>query len=351
MTIALIACCLAATAREDRKPWFAAEYTSEFQSNLSKKYNWANLLSLQVGFSPWKNGSFEIETLSAFKTRRERIAGDFQEFSNVEEDNMAINLFLTGYRHTLGDLLFFFAGVRNVNNDYFTQEYTSIFTNSSCGIYPTLSKNYPLADQPLSAMCLHMEFNITDNLLLKNSLYNGTASQLTDGARIFNINPRNDGVFNITELSYLAGKKKYGHYGLGFAVDYEGHAAKPEGGKRKFNYTIWGSVEKSVLRWGAETELGFLAQASVAPNTDLECRRYSGIGAVLKNITASKHGDHLAAFVNRAMFGHVAETAMEFTFKYGLNDRITIQPTFHHILTGSKRYNIALMRLCFTFEN
>ena len=363
ITIVLVVCCLTATAHEGHKPsanetsksHFAAGYITELQSNLARKYNWANFLSLQATFNPWKNGSFEIETISTFKTRKTSIADDLQGFSNIEEDNMALTLFLAGYKHNFSDLFSLFAGVRNVNEDYFTQEYTSIFTNSSCGIYPTLSENYPLMpNQPLSAMCLHAEFQLTDNLLLKNSLYNGTASRLLDRARIFNISPCRNGVFNITELGYLTEEKSYGYYGLGVAMNWDGRAARTartESDREKFNYTIWANIEKSVAKWGTETELGFLAQGSVAPRADLDCRGYFGGGAVLKNFTGSRHGDYLAIFANHAIFDGISETAMELTFKYDLNDWLAIQPSFHHILTGTERYNIALLRLCFAFGN
>lgn len=152
-------------------------YTTEVQSDFGRKINWVNLLSLEGEYKPWRNGELSLQTISIWKTRKERIANDLQTFSNIEENNMAINIFFMGYTHYFKNISLF-GGIRNVNNDYFTGIYTSLFTNSSCGIYPTLSANFPIANYPVSAVCIHGEFKLGKVLTLKNSLYNGIAHEL-----------------------------------------------------------------------------------------------------------------------------------------------------------------------------
>ena len=105
---------------------------------------------------------------------------DMQGFSNIEEKNLPFAPAVLGleYRTSRSSL---FLGVRNVNEDYFTSPCSSFFTNSFCGIYPTLSANYPLANYPLAAVGL--DYRLTsDPWEMELSVYNGTAQCSLTGA-------------------------------------------------------------------------------------------------------------------------------------------------------------------------
>ena len=93
------------------------------------------------------------------KTRPERIINDLQTFSNIEEDNLPCAIAVLGYTRLVGNVTLF-AGIRNLNEDYFTTPCMSLFTNSSCGIFPTLSANYPIANYPLAALCLDYKMTL-----------------------------------------------------------------------------------------------------------------------------------------------------------------------------------------------
>ena len=127
-------------------------YTTEVQTNFRKEGKWVNLLRLDYSM---------------------------QGFSNIEEKNLPFAPAVLGleYRTSRSSL---FLGIRNVNEDYFTSPCSSFFTNSSCGIYPTLSANYPLANYPKSALGLDYKLNYKD-WTMEVSVYNGTGHQALAG--------------------------------------------------------------------------------------------------------------------------------------------------------------------------
>jgi len=339
---------------QEKKVIFEVYYTTELQSNFSNnKYNWVNLIEPHVGYKPWKNGSFDIETQTIYKTYKKRIAGDLQNFSNIDEDIMALNISFSGYTHTF-DKFLIFGGLRSVNFDYFIQEYTSVFTNSSCGIYPTISENYPLPNYPLSAMCIHGEIKFTAALKFKTSFYNGVSRRLFNNKKhsIFAINPNRDGIFNMTKLGYT-NHEKYAYYSLGIATHtpYTNYENEGEPVKERFGYSLWSSVEQSFYRSGKK-EIGLLIQASFAPEDRTLCSQYYGLGTMWKGfLPAKKATNHIGIFANYAKFGEIEEKFIEITCRYGILDDLSIQPVFNYILTGNKTNCIGMLRVNYIFNN
>ena len=322
-------------------------YTTDIQSDFGKKANWVNLLELEGACRPWQNGEIAIHAISVWKTRKKRIADDLQTFSNIEEDNMALNIFRMGYMHYFKNFRLF-GGIRNVNEDYFIADYTSLFTNSSCGIYPTLSINFPVANYPLSAMCLHGEFEISKTITLKNSLYNGTARELfSEGGSLFTVNPQCEGILNITELSYLSKTNKYEFYNIGGLL-YTGNSFHTgnRDEKSKINYTLWGSIEKVIYSLQHKS-IGFLLQGSYAPADRNDCKYYYGLGAILSSIIPTRNENQLGLFFNHAVFRQDREQTLEITWKYMINRQIVLQPTIHCIHTNSSIKVVGLLRLCY----
>jgi len=346
LTFILIIIPLCAQA-ENKKIQFDIDYTTELQYNFENKCNWVNLLSLELDINVRKNGSLNLQTISTFKTSKERIINDLQVFSNIEAANMWVNLFLAGYTHTF-DSITLFGGIRNVNRDYFTSEYTTIFTNSSCGFYPTASANFPLPNYPFSAMCLHSEFHFPNKIKLKNSIYNGTGRQILQSSLFFSINPSRDGVLDVFELSYAPKSKYYRFYSVGgiLGIGNGSHIRDSFSGQKykNVNYALWGNVEKCVFRKN-KREVGILLQGSFAPENQNNCINYIGAGAILTGFVSPKKRDYLCFFINRAAYHGIAEIATEFTWQYAITSSITIQPTFDYILTGKEQHVVALLRM------
>lgn len=135
-------------------------YTTELQSDFKQGNNWVNLLRLDFTHSLGKHTTLQAATISTARTRPESLADDFQTFSNIEEENHPLALATLGVQQQFGHSSLFF-GIRNLNEDYFTSPVTSLFTNSSCGIFPTLSADYQIANYPVASVGLHYELQFT----------------------------------------------------------------------------------------------------------------------------------------------------------------------------------------------
>ena len=133
---------------------FGVEYTTELQTNF-QGCNFVNLLRLNAEIPISKSVTIEASTISIAKTRNERLLDDLQTFSNIEEDNLPLAIAVCGANWQINDKHSLFMGIRNMNEDYFTSPVTSFFTNSSCGIYPTISANYPIANYPVASVGMH----------------------------------------------------------------------------------------------------------------------------------------------------------------------------------------------------
>ena len=337
------------TQAQERKHNFGIDYTTEVHSDFGKKVNWVNLLSLKGQYRIWENGELSLNTISIWKTNKERIIDDLQTFSNIEEDNMAVNIFVAGYAHHFKKIALF-AGIRNVNEDFFIGDYTSLFTNSSCGIYPTLSINFPIANYPLSSMCVHGEFELSETLTVKNSLYNGITRQLfSKEGSLFTINPKKDGILNVAELSYSSKSNNYGFYTIGSVQSVYGSNEQEEMSKAKINYALWGSIEKGIYNFQNKS-IGVLLQGSFSPADRNDCKYYYGAGIILNSIIPTQSDNILGVFCNNAVFREETEITIEITWKYKVNNHFTFQPSIHCINSRSAVKTVGLVRLIYNLN-
>lgn len=326
-------------------------YSTEFQHNLHGKANWVNLLTVKGTWPTenaglWKDGSFDLATISVFRSSKERIVDDMQVFSNIDEHTLLVNLFIAGYTHRINRIRMFL-GVRNMNEDYFNIPYSSLFTNSSCGVYPTISCNYICANYPLSAMCFFSEVKITNQLTYTNSLYNGVAYDIWhDGCKLFSINPKRDGVMNVGELAFSTGVQYQSRYHLG-GLFHTGHLNPEENNRRMpFNYVGWLLAEQDVYV-GEKEKIGLLAQASFAPENKNYCYSYIGAGLVAYGLFSASKKDKLGLMVNSAQFADMRETTAELTWSVPVSKYMVLQPAFHWIQTGEDIYTIGMLRAVF----
>lgn len=135
---------------------FSGEYTTEWQWDMKRNTNWLNLLRLNLNVPVFDGkGTIEASTLHIAKTN-ETIIADWQTFSNIEAENNVAAIAVLGYMHEW-QAAHLFVGVRNVSEDFFTSDITALFINSSCGIFPTIAANYPIANYPFSGLTVYFD--------------------------------------------------------------------------------------------------------------------------------------------------------------------------------------------------
>ena len=339
-------CSLAVHASEPRVTWNIAGTTEGLWNISGGKTGWCNLLEAAVGTRLWKGARLETGAISTYNLNLP-VADDLQAFSSLDAGpDKAFRLIQAGISQEAGGWLTAYAGLRNIDMDHFTTPFTGLFTNASHGNFPILSSNFPLATYPLAALCLHLEFHPTENLTLRESVYNGVASDRLD--RQFRFCPGSDGVFNIASLNYHVGPEEehHGFYTLGYAC---GSSPAEEGAEGKtFNYALWGLVEQPFLHIG-ENHLGALVQGGTSPAGRSECRYYWGAGLILTCLQGK--GIRAGIVVNRAVYATDRETDVELTGSFPVCDWLTFQPALHHIRTNGHAIVAAQLRAVVEFGN
>lgn len=342
---------------------FSGELTSEWQWDMNKRTNWVNLLRLNMRL-PLANGkgAFEAATLHVAKTKEETILADWQGFSNIEADNMFAAIAVLGYMHTWRNA-HLFVGVRNVNEDFFTSNETLLFTNSSCGIFPTIAASYPIANYPFSGLILY--FDVTRGpWTFRNSLYNGTGYNGWKGNdNPFLVRPKRDGVFNISQLEYSAHDARYF---AGLTVHTRQHLTceqEPFGAKdgasasenddeelaptekttSKTTFAWWLYGEQPV--WAAgDRSVVCMAQYSENTSRKNECYRYAEMGCAYRD---SLNECGLSSQYARFQEGN--EWSVELTWRRQLSETVAVQPSFQYINNANGQFTVLSARLCLSF--
>lgn len=327
-------------------PHIGLEYTTEIQTDFNNRYNWVNLLRFDFTHPAGRHLTLQVSTISIARTRKERLAHDWQTFSNIEEQDLTLALSVAGVSWRKGRSTLFL-GIRNLNEDYFTTPVTSIFTNSSCGIFPTLSANVPIANYPLSSMGIHYAFD-SNMWQIQASFYNGQGyNRFTGRENVFRFCPSSDGVFGITSIlykrhgsNYLLGSSL--HWGLPLPDEKSSNepipATSPPPPQKRVTGSLWGYAEQRLT-----PSFHAMLQYAIGLSPDRLCKQYAGIGLVW-------HTPKLEAgiFSDCARFTQGNEWATEATVKIACAEKFSIQPVLHLITNISNTYCIGAIRLCYT---
>lgn len=291
-------------------------YDTELQTDFKGNSNYVNLLNLSADYPLGEHFKLSAATISIAKSRNESLLDDLQGFSNIEADEIPLTLSVAGIGWEVNDRHSLFCGIRNVNEDYFISPVTSLFINSSCGIFPTLSCNMDIANYPLASMGLHYCYS-APSFCLQASAYNGQAyDRLTGADNLWRITPHSDGLFFITQLDWQRAK---GHYYVGAAQ----HTGVHHGASAQT--ALWAYTEQSLT-----DQLSFIADYSHAFGHSSQCTDFVGFGGQY-----AWNRSTLGFFSDYANFRHDSEWATELTYKYNITSSVFLQASFQLIHHGS----------------
>lgn len=312
---------------------FGIEYATEMQTDF-RDLNWVNLLKMDFSRVLGRGIRLDLGTISIAKTRSERLVNDRQVFSNIEEENLPFSLSVAGLSFSRGASSLF-AGIRNLNEDYFTSPVTSLFTNSSCGIFPTISVNYPIANYPLSSLGIHYTCR-KGRWRIQASVYNGRGyNGFTADNLPFRFRPASDGVLGIFSSNYQTNGSSY-HFGgvlhSGFQVG-TGQTAR-----RSVSGAVWGYAEQRLTQ-----QLSLLMQYSAAFPSAIWCRMFGGLGLVVRFRRVEA-----GCFSDCALFSGEKELATELTCRIFFSQHASLQPAIHCIRGSFGNRVVALTRLNIT---
>ncbi len=322
------------------------QYITEVQTNFKGDVNWQNFLRLDASLAVGKHGSIDFASIHTYKTLDRPVADDWQVFSNIDNDNLAFGLAVFGYSHNFSDKLSLFAGVRNVNEDYFTSDGMALFGNSSHGIFPTIGEDYPLGNYPLSTLGIHAKAHFNEKWTVQGSLYNGVARPLFGPDHGLLDIRKDDGFFFMGDVNYRTESKLPGNYFAGISAANKIHGEDTTEDKANVAYWIYG--EQSVYKSG-DTHIDLMAQFSQNVSVDYGCKDYWGGGILLYNVLTTKFDNTLGLCVHNANYDFGDETVCEATYSMQLNKHIALQPVYQHIRNSEAHYNVALLRMNIEF--
>lgn len=332
-------------AAAQSSPTFNLGYTTELQTDFRGQTNWVNLLRTETGIEIGKGVKTKLATISICRTSPERLTDDLQTFSNIEEENLPLALAVLGLEWNRNTWIFFI-GIRNLNEDYFISEATSLFTNSSCGLFPTISANWPIANYPTASMGADCK-RMWNRWLFEISVYNGRGyNRWTCREHPFRFCPTKDGLLTLTSIQYNYHDSNYYlgsalYYGLPLSDESGTEMQAKKNERKKIQTTVWTYAEQKVgpnIRLLIQTSHCFAPQAT--------CRNYFGAGLVLQT-----GKQEVGVVSNYATFDTTYENATELTWKTPLNRYIYLQPTLHLIRNQSRTLLAGLLRVGFLLTN
>ncbi len=310
---------------------FSGEYSTEIEWNFGDRVNWANLLRLNLNVPLWKGAELQASTLH-IATVNDAVLDEWQVFSNVYEESKVAAIAVCGIWQELSCADLFF-GVRNMNEDFFISDCTSLFTNSSEGIFPTIAACMPIANYPVSSMNFYFDLHF-GGWTFKNSIYNGVGyNGWRKGDNPFVIKLGQDGLLNVSELSYEWDK---GSYFAGVAVHSRTFTADPDDEMElcdasdaihKGNAAWYIHGEETLYTTKNDNRLMLMAQYSENAYGKAACRRYAQLGSVYAYGEADQVG--VAARYCKFLLGD--EWSVEGTWYKEFNEHFAVQPAVSYI--------------------
>lgn len=337
VTVAMILCicsCFKAQAadNDDNRISLGFDYITEVQTNL-KKVNWAHQLHIDFGARITDNLWLKARTLTVQKTREEEIlVNDLQVFSNLIESNLLLSLYLGGLEWQIADHSNIFVGVHNMNDEFFASDVTSLFTNASCGIFPTLSANFTAANFPYASVGIQYKYD-SENLTYVGSIYNGQGYNRFSGREnSFRFCPKSDGFHLLSQLEF---KHEDNHYFVGGALNYGNPDAFIE---KKTRTVAWAYAEQKVSE-----NVYLIADYSRSFFNDSFCKDFVGFGTKVDADFCSGNAE-FGLFTDYANFEGNNEFATELTCKYSFGEHYYLQPSLHFMHNDESSNLIGLIR-------
>ena len=318
-------------------------YVSEWQATFDGKYQWVNLLQADASVPLYRGIGAEAGVISTCKTSQDALLPNLLTYSNIEEENIPLALTRLGISYG-GEKFRIFAGVGNVNGEFFATPLAALFTNSSCGIFPTISANFSIANYPDASLGVEGRYE-SRGFTANCAVYNGCGSHRFTGREgVFRFCPGSDGIFNINAVNY---RKNDNNYNLGIGLHHGRHGSNEDAASESVSASAL-QKQTSVFWWAyAEQKiwrgLSVMAQYSQCRGIGEGCRDFGGAGLVYDHDRYS-----IGLYSCYAGFTDEHEWAGELTFRYDVLSWLSLQPALHYIRNTTANGAVGLFRVNLT---
>ncbi|MDX8381449.1 MAG: carbohydrate porin [Ghiorsea sp.] len=267
--------------------------------------------------------------------------GDMQTASNIA-DKSRVRLQQFWYQQTLSDDVSVLVGRHDLNSEFYTSEYASLFINSSFGIGPDLSGNVPTSIWPEAGLGARLAITFDKKFLFRTAIYDGDPSTSK-------VDSSTEGLFWISEVNLSQGKSEY-KWGI---WQHSADKIAPNGNVVSSDYGSYMVVDQEV-----SGDVGVFVQLGITPQSRNDISNYLGLGMHLKGLFSALNNDLFGIAVARAGFSSgyrnannlkAAETTIEITYDMPFTQDISIHPAYQWIQHPSgdsslKAAHVAILR-------
>lgn len=336
---------------EDKDPVidFSASYIGDvvtnFSGGITRGTRYLGLANFRMGINTrslglWNGGEFFINGSNAHGGNPSAdLIGDFHIVSNIETNDLTY-LHELWYKQSFGSFEFT-VGLQDLNTEFVTTDYGSIFLNSTFGTPSTIASNVPSPIFPLTAMGASFKIKIEEANTLKIAFFDGVPTSFTD-------NPHNlrwkiddeEGIFAIAEfagsgsINGLEGNYKGGIYYHSQLPEAEKEVLSP--GKYNFNYGIYFIADQLLWKDPDGTgELGIFGQFAISPESINTHHLYFGTGLAFTGLLPGRNDDVLGIAYNRTSIADPLledESIVEISYRAAVCNNLFIQPDFQYVM-------------------
>lgn len=324
---------------------YIGDLVTNYSGGLKRGTTYLGLANFRVGINTssiglWKGGEFFINGSNAHGGDPSAdLVGDFHVISNIETTDLTY-LHELWYRQSFGNFEIN-VGLQDLNSEFVSTEYGSIFLNSTFGTPSTIASNVPSPIFPLTAIGASFKVQIAEGNDLKLAFFDGMPTS-------FESNPHNlrwdidreEGVFAITEFARsgniwgMEGCYKSGIYyhSQGLEIQDESNSAN----RIRYNYGIYLVADQKIWKDPDGTgDIGVFGQLAVSPEKVNTHHLYIGTGIVLTGLFPGSPNNVFGIAYNRTLIADAAindESIIEVSFKAHINENLFIQPDFQYVM-------------------
>ena len=295
----------------------------------------------------WGGGHFFVYLLNNHGNALSNLMGDFQIANNIEAEAHT-RLYEFWYEHRYKSWSFLF-GQHDLNSVFAITETGLNFINSSFGIQPDLSSNFPASIFPLATLGIVVNWKLNDNIHFAHAVYDGDPGSESDNPNSLNwrLN-KEEGALLINEVQFQI--KKDSLLKTVYKLGMWNHTQD-----QTLNRTIFTSSQgvyfisdhKLIQNTSNGTALSAFSQLGISLSTHNPVAAYLGGGFWFQGLSPKRAEDGIGIAVAHANFsdyyqsqfegGLKNETALELTYQWVTNRKWRFQPNFQYLINPASK--------------
>jgi porin len=328
---------------------FSGGYTFDFAANVKGGVDQGGVflgnVDLNFDFNTealnlWNRGHFFMYVLNNHGNSLSALMGDFQVANNIEAEAHT-RLYEIWYEHRF-DFWSVLVGQHDLNSVFAVSEIGTFFINSSFGIQPDLSANFPASIFPLATLGTVISWKLTKNTTLKHAIYDGDPGSESDNPNSLKWRiSKNEGALLINEIQHVVKNDSLQKsvYKLGFWKHTQDQLLDTKLFSNSHGiYFISDHVlqERNTHKVSAFTQVGF------GLNKHTPVKSYFGGGLLYQGVSSKRTNDGIGLALGHTVFSNAYtsnfkgkiqnETAFELSYQWVTAGRWVFQPNVQYIL-------------------